>query len=182
MFKAGKLTIPDDEQASALYAATQALTSAAGLPLYEISNHARAGQESRHNLLYWRYGEYAGIGPGAHGRLIVDGVRYATSTERNPERWVSRVDEHGHGRIEDEALTPTHCADEALLMGLRLTEGLDLTRLSSYAGTRPTDAAIADLAGLGLLESISNSRIRATPDGRMVLNAVVRQLALSMAP
>ena len=181
LFKAGKLKIPDDDQAQALYATTQELTAAAGLPVYEISNHAHPGQESRHNLLYWRYGEYAGIGPGAHGRLIVDGVRHATSTERNPERWVSRVSEHGHGRIEDETLTRAQCADEALLMGLRLTEGLDLERLHLLADTRPSEATIGDLVNFGFLERVNADRIRATPQGRMVLNELVRQLAGSMA-
>ncbi len=191
LFKAGKLKIPDDDQAQALYAATQELTAAAGLPVYEISNHARPDQESRHNLLYWRYGEYAGIGPGAHGRLIVPDtsgradakdVRHATSTERNPELWVKRVSEHGHGRIEDDALTPAQCADEALLMGLRLTEGIDLHRLRTFAGTRPGDAVIQQLAASGFLERLSADRIRATPQGRMVLNELVRQLSLSLGP
>jgi coproporphyrinogen III oxidase-like Fe-S oxidoreductase len=181
LFKAGKLKIPEDEVADALYSATQELTAAAGLPVYEISNHARPGQESRHNLLYWRYGEYAGIGPGAHGRLIVDGVRRATSTEKGPEQWLARVQAGGHGRVDDEALTPAECADEALLMGLRLTEGLDLNRLATLAGTRPSDASIDTLIGHGMLERIAASRIRATAHGRMVLNRVVLELAKGMA-
>ncbi len=180
LYKAGKLRIPDDEQAQALYAATQELTAAAGLPIYEISNHARTGQESRHNLLYWRYGEYAGIGPGAHGRLIVDGARRATSTERNPEQWVKRVLTAGHGRIEDEALSTVQCADEALLMGLRLTEGLDLNRLAELNGTRPSGTVVDELTNLGLLRRHGAHRIIATPNGRMVLNEIVLQLARSM--
>jgi putative oxygen-independent coproporphyrinogen III oxidase len=181
LFKAGKLKIPEDAVADALYSATQELTNAAGLPVYEISNHARPGQESRHNLLYWRYGEYAGIGPGAHGRLIVDGVRRATSTEKGPEQWLARVQAGGHGRVEDEALTPAECADEALLMGLRLTEGLDLDRLATLASTRPSDASITTLIGHGMLERLGPSRIRATAHGRMVLNRVVLELAKGMA-
>ena len=181
LFKAGKLKIPDDDEAQALYATTQELTAAAGLPVYEISNHARSGQESRHNMLYWRYGEYAGIGPGAHGRLIIDGVRFATSTERNPERWVERVREHGHGRIEDDALTPAQTADEALLMGLRLTEGLNLDCLRSLAGTVPAPKAIDDLQALGLLERLPANRIRASAQGRMVLNEIVLRLAHTMS-
>ena len=180
LYKAGKLRIPDDDLAHALYAATQELTAAAALPIYEISNHAKTGQESRHNLLYWRYGEYAGIGPGAHGRLNVDGTRFATSTERNPERWVARVSDHGNGRIEDEPLDPAQCADEALLMGLRLTEGLPLARLTALSGAQPSQQAIDDLAGLGLLERLSPGHIRATAAGRMVLNEVVRQLSRAM--
>ena len=182
LYKAGKLAIPGDEQAHAMYAATQEMTAAAGLPAYEISNHAAAGQESRHNLLYWRYGEYAGIGPGAHGRLIVDGRRIATSTERNPEQWVARVGAKGHGRIEDETLEPAQCADEALLMGLRLLEGLPLDRLVALSGMRPADDVIDGLAGLGLVEHLDAGRIRATSEGRVLLNELVRQLSLSMGP
>ncbi len=180
LFKAGKLTIPEDEVADALYSATQELTAQAGLPVYEISNHARPGQESQHNLLYWRYGEYAGIGPGAHGRLIVDGVRRATSTERGPEQWLARVQADGHGRVEDEALTLAECADEALLMGLRLTEGLDLERLAGLAGTRPSAASIDALVAQGMLERVGPSRVRATAEGRMVLNRIVLELATAM--
>ena len=182
LYKAGKLAIPGDEQAHAMYAATQEMTAEAGRPAYEISNHAAAGQESRHNLLYWRYGEYAGIGPGAHGRLIVDGRRIATSTERNPEQWVARVGAKGHGRIEDETLEPAQCADEALLMGLRLLEGLPLDRLVALSGMRPADDVIDGLAGLGLVEHLDAGRIRATSEGRVLLNELVRQLSLSMGP
>jgi oxygen-independent coproporphyrinogen-3 oxidase len=180
LYKAGKLAIPDDALAEALYAATGELTAAAGLPVYEISNHARPGQESRHNLLYWRYGEYAGVGPGAHGRLIVEGVRHATATERNPERWLSLVQANGHGRIDDERLSAVQCADEALLMGLRLTEGLNLARLKRLAGTIPAAARIDALAGHGLLERLGPDRIRVTAAGRMVLNRIVLELAGDM--
>jgi oxygen-independent coproporphyrinogen-3 oxidase len=180
LYKAGKLKIPDDDAAETLYRATQEMTAAAGLPAYEISNHARPGQESRHNLLYWRYGEYAGIGPGAHGRLIVDGKRIATSTERNPERWLERVARTRHGRIDEDVLTPAQCADEALLMGLRLTEGLDLSRLATHANSRPEEKAIDRLASYGLLERLSPDRIRATADGRMVLNEIVLQLSRTL--
>ena len=100
------------------------------MPAYEISNHAAPGEESRHNLIYWRYGEYAGIGPGAHGRLIVDGVRRALVTERNPEQWLGAVERNGNGLVERTALTEAEQADEMLLMGLRLAEGIDLGRLA----------------------------------------------------
>ncbi len=105
---AGKLVMPDAEHALALYDVTQELTGAAGLPAYEISNHAAPGEESRHNLLYWRYGEYAGCGPGAHGRLVLDGVRHATSAERVPERWVERVEREGQrlGRDRPRSRAP----------------------------------------------------------------------------
>ena len=111
---------------SALYELTQEMTERAGLPAYEISNHAAPGEESRHNLTYWRYGEYAGIGPGAHGRVIVDGVRRATSTERSPERGRRASKPRIMGPLKMSPLSRAEQADEALLMGLRLAEGLDL--------------------------------------------------------
>ncbi len=176
---AGKLIVPDPERADRLYEITQGMTEARGMPAYEISNHARPGQESRHNLVYWRYGTYAGVGPGAHGRLLVDGRRRAVSTERNPEAWAARVEQKGHGLVEDEMLSASDAADELLLMGLRLTEGIDLTRLAAIGGVQPSTTAMARLMKLGMLESRGNSRIRATRAGRFVLNEVVRQLAAS---
>lgn len=178
---AGKLTLPEDTIADELFAITADLTSAAGLPAYEISNHARPGQESRHNILYWRYGEYAGIGPGAHGRLLVGNDRRATSTEKSPEQWLAHVEADGHGLVEDTALTPAEQADEALLMGLRLSEGLPLARLQRIAGVRPAAAAVARLAAAGLIEQLPADTIRATPRGRFVLNALVLELAASFA-
>src|SRR5262249_21938704 len=135
---AGKLAVPDSDTARALYDTTQEVCTAHGLPAYEISNHARPGAECRHNLVYWRYGEYAGIGPGAHGRLDVGGERRATATERNPERWLERVETYGHGLVTDDALTRTEQADELLLMGLRLAEGIAPERYRAFAG-RPLD-------------------------------------------
>ena len=125
---AGKLVIPDDDHARALYDLTQEVTAAHGLPAYEISNHARPGAECRHNLVYWRGHEYAGVGPGAHGRLDIDGKRHATATEKRPEAWLMRVEANGHGVIDDETLTRSEQADEFLLMGLRLAEGIDPQR------------------------------------------------------
>ena len=183
--KAGKLKIPPPELADELWAITQDMTAAAGLPAYEISNHARPGQESRHNVLYWRYGEYAGIGPGAHGRLLVGDQRYATAAQRNPERWLQLVEASkaaggGHGLIEDTALDRAEQADEALLMGLRLEEGLDLARLVKLGSVRPSDAKIADLIGLGMITKVGNhDRIRATSRGRFVLNRLVEELSAS---
>jgi len=152
---AGKLVVPEGEEALALFEATQELTSAAGLPAYEISNHAAPGEESRHNLLYWRYGEYAGCGPGAHGRLVFDGARHATSTERLPERWADLVERDGSGWIESAPLTPGQEADEMLLMGLRLAEGIDLDRLAGVARTRPSDRVLAALEHDGLIEKVA---------------------------
>jgi putative oxygen-independent coproporphyrinogen III oxidase len=177
----GRLRIPEAEAAHDLYEATQELTARAGLPAYEISNHARPGEECRHNLLYWRYGEYAGIGPGAHGRVLIDGTRHATTTERAPERWAERVEAVGHGLIERAALSKAEETDEALLMGLRLSEGIDLDDLAAIGGLRPDERAIAKLVGLGLIErSGPTNGIRATRAGRFVLNEVVLRLSSAL--
>ncbi len=177
---AGKLVIPDADAALALYETTQELTAAAGLPAYEISNHASPGEESRHNLLYWRYGEYVGCGPGAHGRIMLGGVRHAASTERNPERWLEEVERLGHGRTELTPLSPAEEADEMLLMALRLAEGVDLDRLAGMSGLRPSPAAIAALTHQGLIEAVPGTRrIRATGSGRFILNEIVLRLAMS---
>ena len=178
----GKLVVPDGDAASALYELTQEMTERAGVPAYEISNHASPGEESRHNLIYWRYGEYAGIGPGAHGRIIVDGVRRATSTERGPERWAELVEAGPHGIMEDVALSRAEEADEALLMGLRLREGIDLSRLAARTGLSPGRRTTDELVQLQLLERIGADRLRATASGRMVLNEVVLRLAQSFEP
>src|SRR5690606_37396374 len=142
LYAKGKLVIPAAEAAHDLYALTQELTAAAGLRQYEISNHARPGEESRHNLTYWRYGSYAGIGPGAHGRLPTPSAHLATSTERNPERWLAQVEDAGHGLVEREPLSPEARTDEMLLMGLRLAEGIDLDRMASIGGLTPAREAI----------------------------------------
>jgi oxygen-independent coproporphyrinogen-3 oxidase len=162
---AGKLVVPDDEAASALYEITDELTAAEGFAAYEVSNYARPGEESRHNLLYWRYGEYAGIGPGAHGRIVIGGHRQATVTERNPEAWAARVEETGNGIVETTDLTRTEQADEMLLMGLRLSEGVDLGDLASLGGVRPDAGVIDELVALGLLETLgaSAAKVLASP-------------------
>jgi putative oxygen-independent coproporphyrinogen III oxidase len=178
----GKLKMPDGDTAGAFYDLTQELTGGAGLPAYEVSNHATPGEECRHNLLYWRYGEYAGIGPGAHGRIVVGGVRQSTATERNPERWAAQVESRGHGLAETVALTPAEEADEALLMGLRLAEGIDLGRLASLTGRSPRESAVADLAHSGLVVRRGANRIAATAAGRIVLDQVVLRLSSALAP
>jgi putative oxygen-independent coproporphyrinogen III oxidase len=181
--KSGKLKIPPPELADELWAITQDMTAAAGLPAYEISNHARPGQESRHNVLYWRYGEYAGIGPGAHGRLLVGDQRFATAAQRNPERWLQLVETDGHGLIDNQELDRAEQADEALLMGLRLEEGLDLARLVKLGSVRPSDAKVAELIALGMITKVGNhDRIRATSRGRFVLNRLVEELSGSFVP
>src|SRR5262249_13612288 len=143
--------VPDGALAHDFYELTQELTEAAGLPAYEISNHAAPGEECRHNLLYWRYGEYAGIGPGAHGRIVVEGSRRATSTERLPERWLAGVEAVGHGLSDLTPLSRPEQADEALLMGLRLSEGLDLVRLANISGLRPSADVVRALSHAGLI-------------------------------
>lgn len=182
LHKRGRIVLPDADAAHTLYAMTQEMTAAAGLPAYEISNHARPGEESQHNLLYWRYGEYVGIGPGAHGRVIAAGTRTATSTERNPERWAEIVEATGCGAIEHTSLDDAAQVNEALLMGLRLSEGLDLQRLADLGGLMPSSARIDDLVALGLVERIGNHRLRAAPEGRFVLNELVRQLSDALEP
>ena len=174
---AGKLLTPDDDTARALYDVTQEIAAARGLPAYEISNHARAGAECRHNLVYWRYHEYAGVGPGAHGRLVIDGNRHATSTERRPESWLMRVEANGHGLIEDETLTRAEQADEFLLMGLRLAEGIDPQRFTALSGHSLDAARIATLRGEGFVEATPDGRLRVTAAGFPVLDAVVADLA-----
>jgi oxygen-independent coproporphyrinogen-3 oxidase len=177
LHSAGKLVTPDDDTARALYDTTQEVCAAAGLPAYEISNHARPGAECKHNLVYWRAHEYAGIGPGAHGRLDVDGERRATATERRPEAWLARIEDHGHGIVSDEALTPEQMGDEYLLMGLRLAEGIDPERYERLAGRTLNDRRIAILRDEGALESTADGKLRVTLAGFPVLDAVVADLA-----
>jgi putative oxygen-independent coproporphyrinogen III oxidase len=173
----GKLVLPDDDLGRDLYDLTLDQCAAAGLPAYEVSNHARPGAACRHNLVYWRYGEYAGIGPGAHGRLDIDGARRATATEKRPETWLMRVEALGHGLNVDDALNRAEQADEFLLMGLRLAEGIDPARYAALAG-RPLDLErIAALAGHGFVESTPDGWLRVTRSGFPVLDAVVADLA-----
>lgn len=174
---AGALQIPDEDCARALYDVTQAICRDAGLPAYEVSNHARPGSECRHNLVYWRGHEYAGVGPGAHGRLLIDGRRRATVTEKRPQAWLMRVESLGHGVVADDVLTPEEIADEFLLMGLRLAEGIDPARYARIAG-RPLDPArLATLTAEGAIEITPQGRLRVTPAGFPVLDAVVADLA-----
>ena len=174
---AGKLKTPDEAMARALYDVTQEVCTARGLPAYEISNHARAGAECRHNLVYWRGQQYAGIGPGAHGRLDLGGVRHAISTEKRPEAWLMRVEADGHGVVTDDCLNSEERADEFLLMGLRLAEGIDPQTYAALSG-RPLDPRrIAILREEGAISVDEGGRLRVTRSGFPVLDAVVADLA-----
>ncbi|MDO1580784.1 radical SAM family heme chaperone HemW [Rhizobium oryzicola] len=177
LHKAGKLIVPDGDQSAELYEATQSITEGFGMPAYEVSNHAKPGAESRHNLTYWRYGDYAGIGPGAHGRLRTGGAKIATATERKPEDWLALVEADGHGMVDQEILDYEAQADELLLMGLRLREGVDLARWQQLSHRDPDPAREQFLLEHGFIERIGNSRLRCTPKGMLVLDAVVADLA-----
>jgi putative oxygen-independent coproporphyrinogen III oxidase len=177
LHSAGKLVIPDSDSARDLYDLTIDTCARAGLPAYEISNHARPGAECRHNLVYWRGGEYAGIGPGAHGRLNVDGTRLATATEKRPENWLMRVESLGHGLVTDEALTREERADEYLLMGLRLAEGIDPQRFQELSGRALDEKRVDNLRSEGAVEMTATGHLRVTQACFPVLDAVVADLA-----
>ena len=171
---AGKLEPLDAEASASLYEVTDSMTSAAGMPSYEISNHARARHESRHNLTYWRYGDYAGIGPGAHGRRL--GMR--TARHKKPENFLAALRRNGHGIAEEQVLSPTEAADEALVMGLRLREGIDANVIARRFG-RP---AVVDWSRVERLVrsghlSVDGARIALTPSGRLVLDHILGEIA-----
>ncbi|WP_315723232.1 MULTISPECIES: radical SAM family heme chaperone HemW [unclassified Bradyrhizobium] len=174
---AGKLKTPDEGLARTLYDVTQEICARHGLPAYEISNHARPGAECRHNLVYWRGQEYAGIGPGAHGRLDIDGIRHATATDKRPEAWVMRVESTGHGVMTDDLLNREERADEFLLMGLRLAEGIDPRRYAAISGRALDPRRIALLREEGAIAVDADGRLRVTQEGFPVLDAVVADLA-----
>ncbi|MFV1462452.1 radical SAM family heme chaperone HemW [Phaeobacter sp. JH20_02] len=171
----GKLRdLPSDDNAADMYLATQEICDNHGLPAYEISNHARPGAESRHNLIYWRYGDYLGIGPGAHGRLTIGGQRYATETYLQPGAWLNAA-ERTTGETSRTQLTSEESSAEYMMMGMRLVEGLDSDRFQEISGRSLPADRISDLADIGMIE-ISGNRLRATDSGRAVLNAVLREL------
>jgi oxygen-independent coproporphyrinogen-3 oxidase len=151
------------------------LTEAAGVPAYEISNHARVGAESRHNLIYWRYGDYAGVGPGAHGRLDLGGSRTATAAIKLPERWRDTVTKNGHGFAEMASVSNNEAAREHLLMNLRLGEGIDLAAYHQRWGAMPPALKVAAMVEQGFV-TLSDDRLTATPQGRLLLNRVIEEL------
>ena len=171
---AGKLNVPGPDAAAELYEVTQDLTREAGLAAYEISNHAAEGEECRHNLTYWRYGDYLGVGPGAHGRMTIDGERWATSALRSPEAWAAQVEAVGHGLETRDRLSPTDQRAEFLLMGLRLAEGVELSRYEALGGTLAA-GGLRMLKQQQLVEQ-HQGRLRVTESGRLVLNAVIAEL------
>ena len=177
LYAAGKLKTPNEATARALYDVTQEVCAHHGLPAYEISNHARKGAECRHNLVYWRGEEYAGIGPGAHGRLDINGSRHATMAEKRPEAWLMRVEANGHGVITNDVLNSAERADEFLLMGLRLVEGIDPRRYAALAGRPLNPRRIALLREEGAIVVYGDGRLRVTQAGFPVLDAVVADLA-----
>jgi oxygen-independent coproporphyrinogen-3 oxidase len=174
---AGKLKTPDETTARILYDVTQDVCTKHGLPAYEISNHARPGAECRHNLVYWRGQEYAGIGPGAHGRLDIGGIRHALATEKRPEAWLMRVEANGHGVITDDLLNREERADEFLLMGLRLAEGIDPRRYAALSGRELDAGRITVLREEGAIIVDPSGRLRVTQAGFPLLDAVVADLA-----
>jgi putative oxygen-independent coproporphyrinogen III oxidase len=181
LHRQGKIVLPDEDTATALYDATEEECARAGLLAYEISNYAHPGEESRHNLAYWRYLDYAGIGPGAHGRITVDGSLYATRRHRAPEPWAERVERNGDGLTSHEPVTAEERAREALLMGLRLTEGISLTRFAARTGRTMAESVDAGVLGqciaAGYLVEMPD-RLMATREGRIRLDSLLAALVL----
>ncbi len=175
----GNFALPDDELAGALYEQTQAFLADVGMPAYEISNHALPGQESRHNLTYWRYDDYVGVGPGAHGRLSIAGEKIATTCHRSPEAWLSAVETVGHGLDSQIAVAPDERLIEVLMMGLRLAEGIEVDRFVNELGRQPAAAlnpkGLALMIDLGFI-TLDSRHLKATVDGRQRLNSVLEQL------
>jgi putative oxygen-independent coproporphyrinogen III oxidase len=174
---AGKLELPDEDLSLDFFRTTRELAGDKGFRAYEVSNHARPGGESRHNLVYWRYGEYAGIGPGAHGRLVTPRGRLAEACEKSPEGWLTRVERAGHGLIEDIALSREQMGDEFLLMGLRLSEGVDPRRYEALSGRRLDSERVGTMIEGGFLEQDASGRIRVTAAGAPLLDTVVADVA-----
>ncbi|MBE7211248.1 MAG: coproporphyrinogen III oxidase [Gluconacetobacter diazotrophicus] len=187
MHRRGELALPDEELGAALYEDTASVAAEHGLVAYEVSNYARPGSESRHNLAYWRYGDYAGIGPGAHGRVTLPDAGeaagrntiFATRRHRAPEPWAERVERDGHGLTERTALAAPEPAREMLLMGLRLSEGIDAAAFERRTGTALPDAVEADVLAMAVEEGYllwDGIRLRATEAGRIRLEALLGAL------
>ncbi len=174
-YAAGKLRgLPKDDNAADMYLATQEICEAHEMPAYEVSNHARLGAESQHNLIYWRYGDYVGIGPGAHGRITQQGRKYATETHLSPNTWLNAV-ANGSGEKERSELSSEDQANEYLMMGLRIAEGLDIDRYERLVGAQLPPEKVTELIDYGLV-TLNDGKLQPTKDGRAVLNAVIREL------
>jgi putative oxygen-independent coproporphyrinogen III oxidase len=179
LHRQGKIVLPDEDTAAALYDVTGDECARAGLLPYEISNYARPGQESRHNLAYWRYHDYAGIGPGAHGRVTVDGSLHATRRHRAPETWAERVERTGDGLTANDPVASEERAREALLMGLRLVEGIDLARFGARTGrtiAQSVDAAVLTRCIEEEYVVLTSDRLLATREGRIRLDSLLASL------
>jgi oxygen-independent coproporphyrinogen-3 oxidase len=179
LHRRGEILLPDDDTAVALYDTTGEAAEKFGLAAYEVSNYARPGAESRHNLTYWRYGDYAGIGPGAHGRISLEGKLLATRRHRAPEPWAERVEQFGHGSTEEVEVTSTERAREMLLMGLRLSEGVEEARFAARTGMALDAAIEPDVLRAALEEGYvqrTDGHLRALPEGRLRLNALLAAL------
>lgn len=172
----GLIGLPKEDLAADMFQVTQDLCSAAGFGAYEVSNHAKQGSESRHNLIYWQCGDYIGIGPGAHGRLTLGGVRYATEAPKDPQGWLTSTDA-GNGELPRHAQSAAEHADEYLMMGLRVTDGIDLSRYGNISKSALDSSMINQLCEIGVVE-ISDNRLMATPRGRPLLNAIIRELLM----
>ncbi len=174
-YAVGKLRgLPEEDSAADMYLATQEICEAHGLPAYEVSNHARPGSESQHNLIYWRYGDYVGIGPGAHGRITLNGRKFATETHLAPTKWLKSA-ENGSGESNRSELSRQDQATEYLMMCLRIVEGLDIERYQALADQPLAQEKLQALSDIGMI-TIGENRLQATSDGRAVLNAVIREL------
>ena len=183
LFDRGELHLPSNDRALRFFEETGKICEDAGLFAYEISNYAAEQQQSRHNLVYWRYGTYMGVGPGAHGRIMCGGQRQATAALRSPKRWLAQVDRLGHGFETQSPLTLDEQADEMLLMGMRLTSGIDLTRLKALCARTVSPQKIDELVEAGLCEfSSRDNLLRATSRGIPVLNLLVEQLSAGLEP
>ena len=170
--------MPNDDAAADMYLETQDICEAAGMPAYEISNHAADGAQSRHNLIYWRSGDYAGIGPGAHGRLTIDGQRLATDTPLPPGEWLERVEKSDNGENARVILSGADQADEYLMMGLRLSEGISLDRYEALNDSPLQINEINALQEISIIEIVAG-KLRATQAGRPVLNSIISELLAS---
>jgi coproporphyrinogen III oxidase-like Fe-S oxidoreductase len=182
--KQGDFSIPDEDLAADFYNLTQDVMAGAGLPAYEVSNHACAGQESRHNLIYWHYGDYIGIGPGAHGRLTIDGRKHATREHQAPEIWLQKVADSGSGAHPFDVLSPRDIFMEALMMGVRLVEGVSPSELERKSGLSwcavLDEGRIQTLSAEGWLLLGSDNRLTLTREGMLRMNAIIPYIIKSV--